>query len=482
MQKVADATGGSPQEVIASYEILKAKAGYMAEEVQLILAASSDIGAMLGKDKQQKFVDIFAKLKTQVGVQLEDLLDLGIPIETLKEQFGVAQNVSRQQFAAILGSGHKTANEIGDVLTSMTKKLAGSTALGTVTVKKSSGNIFDQMQKMKNAIFDVFADESITRPFAEAMGEINALLGKNTETGKAVRDAIGGAFRAVASVVTELKSQGWIKDLASQLFFVGTLSIRVFSAVVPYVKAFAGPVLAGLMAGLKPIIGVFKELFAKMDGGPNPKIIGVFKAIGFVVGGVVTVIGYLLAGVVKVYAFLGGAVVKVVESVVALFDGVVSIGKKVGEFFSNLFDARWLDVGASFIGAIWGGIKKGFKWVFEQVKGLVNLLPDSVKKLLGIGGAEKAVGRGVDQDIARMKSFASEAVAGKDQAAFDAAMTGPTGPTRVLNSQVRTVATTNNNTFTINAAPGMDTKQLAKDVVDHMGATNNRRGELSATG
>ena len=105
--------------------------------------------------------------------------------------------------------------------------------------------------------------------------------------------------------------------------------------------------------------------------------VGAFAGIAMaVLDGFAAVLGFFVDG-------LAWLIVAVVDGVVAIVDffvdGFVGIVTAVADVGVSLYKAA-----GDMIDGLWNGIKDGWKTLIEDFKGLVDLLPDAVKQVLGI--------------------------------------------------------------------------------------------------
>lgn len=165
----------------------------------------------------------------------------------------------------------------------------------------------------------------------------------------------------------------------------------------------------------------------------------------------------------------------------------------ISTFFKNLWDGivawhmalpqRFINIGTAIVDGIWGGLKKGWGVLVSGIKALAGLLPDGVRKVLGIKSPStvfNVIGRytmaglsgGIEAGRQRAVSAVSNAArkvaaTGAGVLLSGAAMAGPAIDTRpALSGPGGGTAAGGGNTFIfqIHAAPGMDEEALARAV------------------
>lgn len=162
--------------------------------------------------------------------------------------------------------------------------------------------------------------------------------------------------------------------------------------------------------------------------------------------------------------------------------GWVMYWMPVIEFVQGL-PARFLNIGAAIVDGIWGGIKKGWGVLVSGIKGLAGLLPEGVRKVLGIkspstvfnvigrytmAGLSGGIESGRQGAVSAVSNAARKvAAAGAGVLLGGAAMAGPAIDTRpALAGQGGGAGAAGGNTFIfqIHAAPGMNEEALARAI------------------
>lgn len=119
----------------------------------------------------------------------------------------------------------------------------------------------------------------------------------------------------------------------------------------------------------------------------------------------------LAAGVQLMAALLKG----LVQSIPTLVASIPQICKAIFDVFTAF---HWLDIGKFIVDGLWNGIKSGWTAIINKVNGLVDLLPKTVKNLLGIHSPSKVfdeiglnICKGLAQGLTTNEKLAKDAAA-----------------------------------------------------------------------
>ena len=119
----------------------------------------------------------------------------------------------------------------------------------------------------------------------------------------------------------------------------------------------------------------------------------------------------LVAGVQLMAALLKG----LVQSIPTLIANIPQICKAIFDVFTAF---RWLDIGKFIVDGLWNGITTGWTALIGKVKNLVNLLPRTVKTILGIHSPSKVfdeigmnICKGLAQGLTTNEKLAKDAAA-----------------------------------------------------------------------
>jgi hypothetical protein len=137
--------------------------------------------------------------------------------------------------------------------------------------------------------------------------------------------------------------------------------------------------------------------FSKALNGGGEGLDGFLKVLGGALDAAIFVLDLIFSAAAKLVAFL----VNIVFALVSLFlpetwqkigGYIVQGAKYLWEVISNAFlkfGELAGNIANSFIDGMWNGLKAGFKWISDKLGDMVNLLPQTVKDVLGIHSPSK---------------------------------------------------------------------------------------------
>lgn len=136
----------------------------------------------------------------------------------------------------------------------------------------------------------------------------------------------------------------------------------------------------GLADGLPTLIEQLPGIISDIAGVINEQLPGIISDIVGIIHDNAPKL--LAAGVQLMAALLKG----LVQSIPTLVASIPQICKAIFDVFAAF---HWLDIGKFIVDGLWNGIKSGWTAIINKVKGLVDLLPKTVKNLLGIHSPSK---------------------------------------------------------------------------------------------
>lgn len=257
---------------------------------------------------------------------LGSLADMGLKVDDVAKQMGI----SAAQLGSQLGKGTVNAKAFGEALQkSLIEKGAGRVA-------DAATDLTNTWARAKENIGKFFEDID-TGPFLAELAKVFGLLDQGSDTGKVLKVAIGGFFKEVFAVLTQL---------------------------LPVARDFlVGLVTWGLKAyiALKPMVDTMRELAA--SGAGQMAIEGLTTALKLMA---------IAAGVVLVT--VGGLAALGVATAAALGEIVGAVAALAGLVISTL--TGWAvtanEMGANFVKGLVAGITAGASSVVSAVQGLAS--------------------------------------------------------------------------------------------------------------
>lgn len=199
---------------------------------------------------------------------------------------------------------------------------------------------------------------------------------------------------SVAAKVLAALVQG-LSTALPQLVSTGIQMISMLGeglkSAIPAFLAQALPLAADFAAGLRENIGqivdagiafILNLAQGLADGLPTliEQLPGIVSSIAGIINDNAPKL--LVAGVQLMAALLKG----LVQSIPTLIANIPQICKAIFDVFTAF---RWLDIGKFIVDGLWNGITSGWTALIGKVKDLVNLLPRTVKTILGIHSPSK---------------------------------------------------------------------------------------------
>lgn len=378
LSELADSIGVSKDE-LAPLTLAFLKMGFTGTEAleKLTLAAES-AEAIVGKGGAEAFTTLQKRIAAaaEAGGTLKIdprmqrmLMDTGVSLEDVAKQMGVTK--------AQLTSGAVDATKFGEALSDAAiKKGAGPLKL----LGSTWANI---TKKFDQDVGDMFEDMSdVVAPFMDALRDLFSIFNASSESGKTMKEGIGGALRLAFTYATQL-----VPVVKHFLLDVVIYSLQAYIAMKPWVakiqelwaSASKSGVLSKVLEGLKfaaigigiavvAVVVVFGALWAMMVG------------IGLAVW---TVIGAFVMFVTTLYSSVGAGISWLVNMLALLWQTV-----------NNLLGG-WpqmaLDAAIGFITGIVQGIVSGYTMVTDAVSGLAGSAVDAFKGFLGIASPSKVM-------------------------------------------------------------------------------------------
>ena len=205
--------------------------------------------------------------------------------------------------------------------------------------------------------------------------------------------AIGNIVSGIPQIITSLAPE--ILDAGSEFLDVGLeLVSNLGSGLVqgiPDLLSNALPIIADLASGLREnagkIVDAGLDLIVNLATGLMnglPQLIAYLPGIVSDIAGIINDNApKLLAAGVDLIVVLGKGLLQAVPSVIA---NLPQICQAIFDVFTAF---RWLDIGSYIVDGLWNGLKSGWTGLIAKVKGLADMLPDVVKKVLGIHSPSK---------------------------------------------------------------------------------------------
>jgi hypothetical protein len=364
-------------------------AGFKRDALAPVLGALSDIQAANGGDAAaaDALMSQLVRIKSLDKVQSRELFafgSMGLAPEKIFGALAEQRHITLKQAKALFDSGNLNADEaMYSILDAIRTNFSGG-KLGALGDKYQAGSLTAQLQHMKDAFGDLFENVN-TKPLTDFLQRINAgLAGGGAEK---IGNTLNKAFAAMAGLFDRVSAD----DIARTIDVIG----KAFDGLVDRTIEFFGAVKEGWDAIKGPLRSLMDSLFKEGgsdDGGAWKKRVTFFIEFAGVVAGIVLLL-------VKLVMLVNDAVVELMTAGARITDG------------------------------LWRGIKEGWADMMGKFHGLVEQLPASVKKILGIAspskvfatlGVQTAQGFQVGLDRVDLTSAMFAAIAPPNLAPFEA--------------------------------------------------------------
>lgn len=270
------------------------------------------------------------------------------------------------------------------------------------------------------------AGDILTALAAGIAEQLPGLMSTGVEILAQLAEGIVAATPQILSVAAKVLA-ALVQGLSTALPQLVSTGIQMISmlgeglkSAIPAFLAQALPLAADFAAGLRENIGqivdagiafILNLAQGLADGLPTliEQLPGIVSSIAGIINDNAPKL--LAAGVQLMAALLKG----LVQSIPTLIASIPQICKAIFDVFTAF---RWLDIGKFIVDGLWNGITTGWTALIGKVKDLVNLLPRTVKTILGIHSPSKVfdeigmnICKGLAQGLTTNEKLAKDAAA-----------------------------------------------------------------------
>lgn len=276
-------------------------------------------------------------------------------------------------------------------------------------------------EAMLQAAGDILAD--LAAGIAE---QLPGLMSTGVEILAQLAEGIVAATPQILSVAAKVLAtlvQG-LSTALPQLVSTGIQMISMLGeglkSAIPAFLAQALPLAADFAAGLRENIGQIVDagiaFILNLAQGLADGLPTLIEQLPGIVSDIAGIINdnapkLLVAGVQLMAALLKG----LVQSIPTLIANIPQICKAIFDVFTAF---RWLDIGKFIVDGLWNGITSGWTALIGKVKDLANMLPRTVKTILGIHSPSKVfdeigmnICKGLAQGLTTNEKLAKDAAA-----------------------------------------------------------------------
>lgn len=395
IEAISDKTPFKTNDVMGIFKTLLAS-GFGQADAENIFAAISDVAAVQGAaggERLQELSTLVAKISATDKLTGRELLALassgsqaGVGPKQLIETIANQRKISTDQAMKLIENDSIKGNEaISLILDTVKQNVDKGGPLGQATILFGQASLSGALSTFKSRIDQLFQDVNI-EPVKGLLTDLNAALAKGSVAGDALRSVFNDLF---GSVLTE--GSGLVKSIFT------VENITKFGDAIKSAMDFGKDFFAELKLGWDALQEPLDALKFALGGlfGDSEQSAG--KTFADVLYSVATAAVYtglffialwdVIVGIGKVilvvFALIGNAVL----TVVAVFG---TMAAAIALPFVALVSVL-TGHGLSLVDGLWDGIKRGWARLIQNFKDIVQLLPDTVKKALGIASPSKVM-------------------------------------------------------------------------------------------
>ncbi len=340
----------------------------LTQAVKAAAASSAILGDTSGAsgkriaDMLVKFKDA-AYLRQGIGDLRMELRGTGITSEEVAAKLGMTEK-GLQRMAA---SG-RNLSKIGDAIQDA---LIRKGADPMRTMGASWDTLSKKFHENIASIFEGIADTPGFKEFMTEMMRLVGLFGSQSTGAKGMKSETTGAFNVAFKAASAFAREVRYGALDAEIAW---LKFRI--AIKP---------LTNLLGDITTATAKFLGYKSKIDAFSSA--LGVLKTALL---GVAVVVGLLAAAVVISVGMFLGPIMAISFGLYWLIGVIVKFTVVVAKALVGWFKKAW-NAGKEFVNGLWEGIKKGWKAMLEKIKSLAKMLPDVVKKALGISSPSRVM-------------------------------------------------------------------------------------------
>ncbi len=417
--------GEDPTEALQGFQELIAK-GFSANDAIKSMQALGDLKLTSPKANIAAMINAFTQIKggpklglEEIKLQLKDAgLDLGVAYDEIGKLVGIkAIDVEKAISAGKVDSKKGLLGIMNAIMRQTQSSRAGE------QMEKFAGTTTGLANALKNLPEQYMLRLNVEGgPFQKVLKTLVDTLSPDSPTGKKILsflEALGNDFASAVKNIDVDKIRGAIESIAGSLSLIRDAGGRISAAFSQVV----GPLTKLLSFNTKATQGTVNWVAV---------IKGAATAIGVVAGLAVAFGKRILESFMLVPLAIMGAI-ETGKKLVAWVQSLIDIFKGEGLI------AAIKRAGGDIIDGLMAGMKERWDGFINKVKALVNLLPDAVKKTLGIASPSKVFmdlgkhtmsgfEKGVNDNAGGVQAAVNTAVAAPSMGAMAASRTANVSP------------------------------------------------------
>ena len=399
IEAISDKTPFKTNDVMGIFKTLLAS-GFGQADAENIFAAISDVAAVQGAaggERLQQLSELVAKISATDKLTGRELLALassgsqaGVGPKQLIETIANQRKISTDQAMKLIENDSIKGNEaISLILDTVKRNVDKGGPLGQATILFGQASLSGALSTFKSRIDQLFQDVKIG-PVKGLLTDLNAALAKGSVAGDALRSVFNDLFGSVLA-----EGSGLVKSIFT------VENITKFGDAIKSAMSFARDFWDELKVGwaaLQPDLAHLGKLTGELFGSSTQSAgtsfadvlytivsaaVTTASVLAAVVQAVQIVIGIFWLGLVTIAAVLAGIMQLVWSFVQLLMAPFIMFERAINNFIYG--------TGESITDGLWEGIKSGWTNMLKNVVGLVDMLPATVKKALGIASPSKVM-------------------------------------------------------------------------------------------
>lgn len=380
LEHMAEGTKMTREQMVGLFTDLAAFQNLSQKNIEDILAASLDVGAQQGQGAQQQLLDTIKHAQATGKFDeraLHGLRGVGAASpEKVIAYLAKQRHVSEAQIKRMLQAGQISAAEGTKALLDLVQQnVDKGGALGSMSKNVSGGDFFAQLKTMKDRLFELFENVD-TGPLVDALKAIGGVLDPNSASAKRLSEIINKVFAGIGGLLSKLANPG-----AASKVFDGLVSALDFAwrAASKFATVFAST----LQPAIARVAPVFEKMFASAKSGDGEGLMKVVAGLAGAFAGLVTAgiqvmtwIAQISYGIGDLGSSVVGGLSRAYGALSGFVDGMLSPFRSVASAI--------VSVGSSIVDGLWSGITGAWGGMLQKFHALVELLPASVRSVLGI--------------------------------------------------------------------------------------------------
>lgn len=373
-----------------------AGAGFRGNQLTQLLAIGTDIGANNGQQAMESVIRALGQIRSKGRLQAEELMQIREAAPSIAQHLTPAlgqvmgfrgdQAAIARQVNAAISAGRVSGDAFNRAFLEAGRRMsAGDGGLGGIAQAQSrtlGGSLSNLSNAWDNLLLSLNGDDGLAnmaglRSFREALDGITSALDIASPRGQRAMRVLEPLINGLFGTIFGGAGEGGGTVIDGFLSGLERATPTILS-VVQGIRDFVSGMGSGFMAALRPAIELIQQLDTS-GGGAGSMMRNLGRAVGYVAGLFVLGIGVIGGTIAGLVAFI--------DAVPVAFQIVWTALSQGWEDFKNDFG-----VIVTWFSELPGRIIEGFlaPWrtlwraAVDEISGLTSMLPESVRRVLGI--------------------------------------------------------------------------------------------------